>query len=182
MKLEKVEERIDLPDGVTASFEKRRITVTGPKGELSREIIDPALTITCEDGTVTIVATKVSMREKKRLFTWKAHIKNLLKGVSDGFTYTLKICSGHFPMSVSVKGRKFEVKNFIGEKVPRILMLKEGSEVKVDGDTVTVEGLDKEIVGQVAADIEQLTKRPGFDNRIFQDGIFIVDKDGKSMS
>ena len=109
----------------------------------------------------------------------KAHIKNMIKGVSEGFVYTLKICSSHFPMSVSVSGNKLEVKNYLGEKVPRVLNLVENVKVTINGEEVVVESSDKELAGQTAANIELLTRRSGFDRRVFQDGIYITEKAGK---
>ncbi len=176
-----LEERIELPDGVEASYADATLTVRGPKGELTRRLYHPKMVMTSEEGALILRAKQATLREKKVLFAFKAHAKNMIKGVTEGFTYTLKICSGHFPMSVAVKNGTFEVKNFLGEKVPRVLTIKEGVEVKVDGEVVTVTGNDKELVGQVAADIEQLTRRVGFDSRIFQDGIFITVKDGKQV-
>ena len=113
--------------------------------------------------------------------TFTAHIKNLVKGVTEGHMYKLKICSGHFPMNVSVTGNEFIVKNFIGEKVPRKVELVKGTTVKVEGSDVIIEGIDREKTGMMAARIEQMTRRPGFDTRIFQDGIYIVEKDGKEI-
>jgi large subunit ribosomal protein L6 len=84
-------------------------------------------------------------------------------------------------MSVSVADNFLIIKNFLGEKIPRKVKLKPGVTVKVEGNIVVVEGADKEITGQVAADIEQTTRRPGFDKRIFQDGIYIIDKSGKKI-
>ena len=82
-------------------------------------------------------------------------------------------------MTVSVSDTELVIKNFLGEKVPRKVKIKQGVKVNVDGSQLTVQGPDKEITGQVAADIEQATRRPGFDKRIFQDGIYIIDKAGK---
>jgi predicted PurR-regulated permease PerM len=85
------------------------------------------------------------------------------------------------PMTAAVKGNMFEVKNLFGESKPRLLKLIPDVTVKVNATEITVEGIDKEKVGQTAASIESLTKRPNFDKRIFQDGIYIVSKDGKLM-
>ena len=84
-------------------------------------------------------------------------------------------------MNVSIAGNKFVVKNFLGEKVPRVLQLKQGAEVKIEGDIIHILSPNKETAGQVSADIEQLTRRPGYDSRIFQDGIYIINKDGKQL-
>ncbi len=181
MKIEKLEDSIPLPAGVTAAFTEQTLRVDGPKGSLSRVLFSQKVAVTVDGGAIRFAVANATLREKKVFYTFKAHAKNLVRGVTEGYTYTLKVCSGHFPMSVSVKGRHFEIKNFIGEKVPRTLTIKEGAEVKVDGDKVVVTGIDKELVSHVAAEIEQLSRRPGFDTRIFQDGIFIIDKAGKQV-
>ncbi len=60
-------------------------------------------------------------------------------------------------------------------------LIKDGADVKLDESFVTVEGIDIEIVGQTAADIEQLTRITNRDIRIFQDGIYIIEKPGKVL-
>ncbi len=182
MKIAKLEELVALGEA-KASYDAatRTLEVSGERGTLRRLLYHPAVRITVENERIRFVAEQATLREKKRLNAFAAHARNMVRGVTEGFIYRLKICSGHFPMSVAVKGREFEVKNFIGEKVPRRLALKEGVEVAVEGDQVVVTGADKELVGQTAADIEQLTRRPGFDTRVFQDGIFITEKDGKQV-
>jgi large subunit ribosomal protein L6 len=176
-------DQLPLPDGVTATFDERTrlLRVHGPKGELTRTLYAPGVEITVAAQELLFTAKRATLREKKLLYTARAHTKNMLRGVSEGYVYRMKICSGHFPMAVAVKGDQFEIKNFIGEKVPRVLKLKPGTTVKVEGQDVTVTGVDKELVGQAAADIEKLSRRPGYDTRVFQDGIFIVDKAGKKM-
>jgi large subunit ribosomal protein L6 len=84
-------------------------------------------------------------------------------------------------MNVSVSNGTLLIKNFLGEKVPRKVVLKDNSTVKVDGAFIVIESPDKERGGQIAADIEQATRRPGFDRRIFQDGIYIVEKANKPI-
>ena len=153
----------------------------GKKGEVKRTFNFPRIEIKKEQGNIVVTAKKVTRREKTLLGTTKAHIKNLIIGVTEGHAYKLKVCSGHFPMNVSLSGNVLSIKNFLGEKVPRTLKIKDGATVKVDGEEVSVEGIDIEKVGQVAADIEQLTRVTNKDIRIFQDGIYIVEKPKKSL-
>lgn len=182
MKHEELSETIIVPEGCTFTLDKKVIVVKGPKGELSRSLPDKKIIINVQGSELNLSYKQATKREKRMLLTTKAHIKNMFKGVVSGFLYKLKVCSGHFPMNVSLKGDVLEVKNFIGEKVPRKLKIKPGANVKVNGDEITVESSNKEIAGQIAGSIENLMKRPGFDKRIFQDGIYIVEKDGKKIS
>lgn len=179
MKVKLMQEELELPEEVSVTFEGMNVTVRGPKGEVTRRLFSKQVEMKAESDKVVFTARKATKREKRLIGTFRAHIRNLARGVTEGHVYRLKICSGHFPMNVSVKGNEFIVKNFMGEKVPRVLKLTEGADVKVDGTEVRVVGPSKEIAGQTAATIEQLCRRPGFDSRIFQDGIFLVEKDGK---
>lgn len=181
MVTENVVQKIILPEGISATVQSSVVSVTGPKGTVSRNFLHPKIKVRLEGNEISFSAIKFTKSEKKVMNTYIAHLKNLFKGVTEGHEYKLKICSGHFPMNVSVKGQTFEVKNFIGEVVPRTYLFSNDVEVKLNGEMINVTGINKELVAQTAASIEQLTRRVGFDRRIFQDGIYIVDKDGKSM-
>jgi large subunit ribosomal protein L6 len=172
---------MEIPQGIEVKVENTIISVKGPKGEVKKNIAIPNVKVESKDNKVLIKAKKNTKREKKLIGTLKANLKNMFKGSSELHKYSLKVCSGHFPMKVEVKGDTLTLTNFIGEKHPRKLKLKEGVNVKVEGDLVNVEGADKDIAGQTAADIEQLTRRTNFDSRIFQDGIYITNKDGKEI-
>jgi large subunit ribosomal protein L6 len=177
----KLKEEIRLPDKVSASINGYTLIIRGPKGEVKREFAIKQVSIKLEKNKVIVSSLKTTKREKKIIGTFKAHIRNMVKGVSEGHKYILKICSGHFPMNVSVNNKEFIVKNFLGEKVPRVLTINEGVNVKVDGDFVIVEGVAKELTSNTAASIEQLCKIKNRDLRIFQDGCYIISKDGKEL-
>lgn len=113
--------------------------------------------------------------------TFKAHINNMIKGVTEGFKYRLKVVYSHFPMTVKVQGDEVVIENFLGEKNPRRAKILPGVTVKVKGSEIEVEGIDKEAVGQTAANIEQATRITKWDRRVFQDGIYIVEKAGKPI-
>ena len=168
---------IELGDKVNAQLEGNILTLKGPKGDVKRNFPDKKISITHDEKNIILKASKFNKVNKKLIKSYVAHVKNMKEGATKGYKYTLKICSGHFPMNVSVSNNGLIVKNFLGEKVPRTLKLKEGAMVKVEGDNIIVESSSKDIAGQVSADIEQLTRRTGYDSRIFQDGLWIVSKD-----
>jgi len=111
------------------------------------------------------------------LGTIKSHITNMITGLTDGFSYKMKIVYAHFPMTVKVTDSKVTIENFLGERHPRIAKILGSTKVQVKGDEVTVEGINKEDVGQTMANIEQATKIKGRDPRVFQDGIYLVSKE-----
>lgn len=179
MTKEAMKDSVEILEGVQVSYADGIMTMKGPKGEISKRIEFPSIKIEVAENKVNFVAETPTKREKMMIGTFKAHLKNMMKGVTEGYVYKLKICAGHFPMNVTVNKEKFEVKNFLGEKVPRTTKIKKNATVKVEGDVVVVEAIDKETAGQTAADIEQLTVVRNKDRRIFQDGIFITQKGDK---
>ncbi len=179
-KTKKFAREIALQNGITAKLENGILNIKGPKGEIERSM-HRNIKVSADNSSIKLEAKKSDQRDKKIIGSLEAHIKNMAKGAAEGHMYTLKICSGHFPMNVSVAGNKLTVKNFLGEKVPRALEFSKNAKVSIDGEHIHVESADKEAAGQTAADIEQLTRRPGFDTRVFQDGIYITNKDGKEI-
>ena len=172
---------VEMPSGVTATLHANTLTVKGPQGEVSKLFKLGDLSMKLEGNKFTVEAQRATRNNKKFAGSINAHVNNMVRGSQNNHEYKLKICSGHFPMNVAITSGKLVVKNFHGEKVPRTLALKQGADVKVEGDHINISSASKEIAGQVAADIEQLTRRPGFDTRIFQDGIYIIMKDGKDL-
>jgi len=116
---------IEIPEGVNVQLEKGTFIVKGEKEELKRKLFHPRIKTSLEGKKVIFSVQKATKSDKKLVFTYVAHLKNMFTGVTDGFTYKMKICSSHFPMTVTSGDNKLEVKNFIGEKNPRILKLSE---------------------------------------------------------
>lgn len=181
-KAKAVKKTISLPEGVKVVVTEATVNVEGPKGKVSKTMIDPSITVDVTGDSVTInTGKKPAKNERTKIGTINAHIKNMIIGVTEGHKYTLKICSGHFPMNVSVNNNQVIVKNFLGEKFPRIAEIIPGAQVKIDGVLITVESIDKEVAGQTAASIDQMCRITNRDRRIFQDGIYIIDKCGKEI-
>jgi large subunit ribosomal protein L6 len=97
----------------------------------------------------------------------------MVKGVTEGFTYRMKIVFIHFPMTIRVQGNIVRIENFIGERYPRFAKIKGETQVRVEGDDVILEGSDIEDVSQTAANIQQATKIKNKDLRKFLDGIYV---------
>jgi large subunit ribosomal protein L6 len=182
MRIKEIKEPLKIPKGVTVKIDGYSVSVKGPKGELTRVFRKVKLAITQEGETVWVKSQNANKPMKMQLFTVAAHIGNMLEGVATGHLYKLKICSGHFPMNAAVAGDTFVIKNFLGEKKPREVKIKAGAKVRVEGQEVIVESPNVEIAGQVAADIEQLSRVGHRDIRIFQDGIYIIEKSGKKLT
>ncbi len=185
-----MEERVKIKDDVEIEISQREdrryeVTVKGPKGEVTKEFYYPDVYLWVEDDEVVIAATRSNRRQKAILGMIKAYIENMQKGVTEGHEYKLKLVYSHFPPEVKVdqKEGKVYIENFMGENVPRVAEIvdPENTEVIVKGQDIIVRGIDKEAVGQTAANLEQATYIKDRDPRVFQDGIYIVEKDGKKI-
>jgi large subunit ribosomal protein L6 len=167
---------ITVPEEVKVEAAENVVTLTGPKGTVTKKMPSRKVSVAASGNIITIKASPATQREKKLANTYRAHMTHMIVGVLEGHTYKLRVCSGHFPMSTAMKGEILEVKNFLGETKPRTVKIKQGAQVKIEGDLITVEAPDKELAGQIAADIEQVTRITNRDRRIFQDGIYIIEK------
>ena len=182
MATKKLEETLEIPEGIDVRIEGYKITVSKGDKSVSKILATKMLKFESKDRKIIFTADRTTKREKKILGTYKALIKCMFKGVTEGHKYIMKICSGHFPMTVTVSGNGLTVKNFLGESVSRKMTFPQDVTVKIAGDEIVIEGVDKQATGQTAAKIENLTRIKGRDLRRFQDGIYIINKDGKEIA
>lgn len=172
-----VRKEIEIPEGVTVNVDGKVVTVKGPKGEVRRDFsFARNVRIYLQDNRVVVESFFSKRKQRALTFSIAAHIRNMIKGVTEGYRYKLKIIYSHFPISVKVQGDKVIIENFLGERAPRIAKIVGNAKVKVEKRDIIVEGVDVEEVGQTAANIEQATKIRGFDRRVFVDGIYIYEK------
>ncbi|VVB82160.1 50S ribosomal protein L6 [uncultured archaeon] len=169
---------IEIPEGVNAAIEDSKIIIEGKEGKNERKFDFHRLNFEKKENQIIIGEKKATKNEKKRINTIASHIKNMIQGVQGKFEYKLKVCFSHFPVTVEIKGKEAIIKNFLGEKTPRKVLIPAGAEVKVEKDIITVRASDIETAGQAAANFENVTRIPNKDRRIFQDGIFITSKCG----
>lgn len=171
--------KVKIPEGVSVSINGEDVNIKGPEGEVSRKFNLGKVNISVKEKEIVLENGKATKNEKKVMNTVYSHIKNMVKGVQTQFEYRLKICFGHFPFTVKQEGKKIMIKNFLGEKVDRILGVPDGVDVEIKKEIITVKSPNKELAGQASANFETATRIRGRDKRTFQDGIYIIEKGGK---
>jgi len=178
MPLREYVEEVEIPEGVEVKIgDSARIWVKGKLGELEKDLSHANVRLEVDSGKVIVKLLGRGKRAEALIGTIRSIIRNMMVGVTQGFTYKMKIVASHFPMSVKVQGDRVIIENFIGERNPRIAkIVGRGTVVEVRGDEVLVKGIDKEAVGQTAANIEQATKIKRKDPRKFLDGIYVYEK------
>ena len=172
---------VEIPEGVTIDINENIISVKGKEGENKKKLNLGKVKIENKGKNIVLSAKGATKKEKKMINTLTAHIINMIKGVEQKYEYTLKVCYSHFPITVEIKGNEAFVKNFLGEKVPRKMKIKKDVDIKVEKDIIKITSTDKELAGQTAADFEKTTWIRLRDRRIFQDGIFIINKAGENI-
>lgn len=176
-KIKFLEESLKIPQDVQVEVSPPAfVRIKGRLGVIERDFSHAGAEVNLESGYLRIRVFGKGRRGLARLGTIKANIRNMMIGVTQGYTYKLKIVQSHFPISVKVQGNKLIVENFTGERYPRVISLPEGVKVQVKGDDVIVSGIDKFLVGLAAGRIEQGTRITRRDLRKFLDGIYIYEK------
>lgn len=172
---------IEIPQGINVSFEKDILKVSGPNGFTEKEFNFTGIDFKIENNKIILYHKSATKTEKRRINTAYSHIQNMIKGALEDFVYELKVCFAHFPMTLDLKGDTITIKNFLGEKVPRTCKVVSDSKVDIKGSLVVVSSKNKESAGQTAANLEKATRIRSRDRRIFQDGIFLINKAGKHI-
>jgi large subunit ribosomal protein L6 len=174
-------EEIEIPSQVNASIGNNVIIIKKDSKELKRKI-ESEISASIEGNKIKLEVKNARRIEKRKFGSLVGHIKNMIKGLVEGFEYDLEICNVHFPMTLTFDKAKSEfiVKNMLGEKSPRTLKTNNRIEVEIKAPHIKIKSYDLEAAGQAASDLEKLTKIRYRDRNKFQDGIFITKKPGKS--
>lgn len=176
MARKKYEESIEIPSGVSCTFEDQTLNCKSGEFQISRKINSPGISIKVSDKSISIFSDSANKLDIKKIKTLIAHMKNTFHGLNEKFVYKLESANVHFPMTIKVDGQFLTVTNFLGEKVPRKAKILPNVSVEIKGNEITVSSHDKELAGQTAANFEKLTRLTNKDRRIFQDGIYIKEK------
>lgn len=170
-----IKEIVKIPEGIELEVKDRVITMKKGGQEVAKKVSNE-FEIKKEAGNLVLFHSQATKKEKKLIKTAAAHLRSAIEGLNEKYLYQLKVCFVHFPISVELQGKEILIKNFLGERVPRKAKILDDVEVKIDKDMITITSHNKEKAGQTAANIEKATRIRYRDRRVFQDGIFIVNK------
>jgi len=169
---------ITIPNGVTVAVDGSDITVKGPKGELSHELPD-GITVNEDDGTLSVARDSDARQMRALHGLSRSLISNMVEGVSEGFTKKLEIVGVGY--RAAAKGSdKLELA--LGFSHPVEVVAPTGITFEVPTPTeIFVRGVDKQAVGQVAADIRKLRKPEPYKGKgVRYAGERIIRKAGKA--
>ena len=167
---------VPVPAGVTAAIEGKTLSVKGPKGALSLDLVDE-VTYAVEDGSISVQPANSTKRSRSFWGMQRTMVQNLVTGVTEGFTKTLQITGVGYRANLQGKNLKLQLgySHDVDYPVP------EGIEIKTpDQTTVHITGIDRQKVGQVAAEIRRWRKPEPYKGKgIKYAGEFIFRKEGK---
>ncbi|HET6258635.1 MAG: large subunit ribosomal protein [Pseudonocardiales bacterium] len=146
---------ITVPSGVDLTIDGRTVTVKGPKGILSHTVIEPITIERDETGTVVVKRPDDERRNKAMHGLSRTLVNNLVVGVTNGYEKKMEIYGVGY--RVALKGRTLEFA--LGYSHPIVIEAPEGITFTVESPTrFSVAGIDKQLVGEVAAKIRKLRK------------------------
>ena len=174
----KIQEKIEIPAGIKCEFKNGSLKCTKNSIEITRKIDAPGIIVKIQDNFVILECNKGNKNHLKIIKSLVAHVENIISGLEKPFTYVLEACNVHFPMTFKVENNFLLINNFLGEKTPRTAKIMTNASIEIKGQKIFVSSSNKEFAGQTAANFEKATKIKNRDRRIFQDGLYIVQKPG----
>ncbi len=168
---------VEIPENVQITITPGSIAVKGPLGESTRRYPQSTMQIEQVNHTLNISSNNARKEEVAAVGAIASHIQNMIKGVTKGFTYRMKIVYAHFPITVKPSPERVVIENFQGEKTPRKARVRGKIDISLDGDDIIIKGTEIESVAQTAANIEQATRIRKKDSRVFLDGIYTFAKE-----
>ncbi len=144
---------IEIPANITVSREGDIITVKGPKGEISRPFRDE-IVIEITDKEMAVAHKKETMFTKALVGTYASHLRNMIKGVTEGFEKKLIIEGVGF--KAALNGKTLEMA--LGFSHPVHMVIPEGITAVVEKNAIAISGIDKELVGSFSASIRAKKK------------------------
>ncbi len=159
---------ITIPEGVTVTIGATDVKVVGPKGELSTPLANPNVKVSEKDGIVTVARANEDKATKAYHGLIRSLINNMIIGVTEGYKKELKVEGVGFKVNLS--GNTLKMSLGFSHEVE--FTAPEGIELSVEELNITVSGIDKQLVGQSAAQIRELKKPEPYKGK----GIMYVDE------
>jgi large subunit ribosomal protein L6 len=170
---------IVIPEGVNVEISTARFKISGQKGSVEKKFeLTKEIKVEKTENKIKISSENERRNTKALIGTNIGHMKNAIEGVTKGFIYRLRVVYSHFPVTVKAEKDKVVISNFLGERTNRIAKIVGQTQVKIEGADIVVTGINIEEVGQTASNLELATRIVGFDKKIFQDGIYLVSREG----
>lgn len=145
---------IKIPAGVTFEIKNREIFVKGPKGQLTRKLNDK-VEVKIDNDVVSVSVVNENDKAERSLWgTFSSHIANMVQGVVEAYKKQLEVNGVGYKVSMQGKDLKIEV----GFSHPVIYKIPEGIVASVEKNVITLEGSDKELLGDTAAQIRKIRK------------------------
>ncbi len=165
-----------VPGGVTADIADGTLTVKGPKGTLTLSLADD-VTYKIEDGSISVQPANDTKRARSFWGMQRTLVQNLVTGVTEGYTKVLEITGVGYRANAQGKNLKLQ----LGYSHDVDFAVPEGIEIKTpDNTTIEISGIDKQTVGQVAAEIRRWRKPEPYKGKgIKYRGEYIFRKEGK---
>jgi len=167
---------IKVPTGVTITVDENEITVTGSKGEL-KQFTMPGITVAQEGDTILVTRVDDEAIHRAKHGLMRALVQNMVTGVTTGFSKQLEIQGVGY--RVALQGASLKLN--LGFSHDVIFPIPKGIDIKVEGLVMTISGISKQEVGQVAAKIRALKKPEPYKGKgIRYVGEHVIRKSGKS--
>jgi large subunit ribosomal protein L6 len=168
---------IEVPGGVDVTLEGSRVSVSGPRGSLHQDV-HPRMKVTVEDGTVRVERASDERLDKSLHGLTRSLIANMVAGVTEGFEKRLEIQGVGY--RAALQGQDLELQ--VGFSHPVRFPAPEGIEFEVPAaNRIVVRGIDKQLVGEVAANIRKVRKPEPYKGKgIRYEGEYVRKKAGKA--
>ena len=166
---------IEIPKGVEVTLEGGVLTVKGPKGTLS-EKIRKVIEVKIENETITVNPLKETIEARALWGTYAALIRNMVKGVTDGYAKVLEVEGVGY--RADAQGQKLTLN--VGFSHPVIMEVPQGLTATVEKNVITISGFNKHQVGQFAANVRKVKEPEPYKGKgIRYQGEYIIRKQGK---
>lgn len=175
----KMSEKVEIPSGITCTIHNHSLTCKKGDKTIVKNVNLPRVTVSVNGNEIIISSHAGAKKENNIIKSYVAHIKNIFSGLNKDFTYVLEAVNVHFPMTLKLEKNNLLINNFLGEKKPRIAQIHPNVKAEIKGQKVILTSHDKEAAGETVSCIERTTKVRKKDRRVFQDGIYLVERPEK---